>query len=148
MPAERQPIDLGKAEVLRSGSDLAIVALGSMVYPALEAAALLEAQGISATVVNARFVKPLDLGLYRSLVHEHSAILTVEEAATLGGFGSSLAVELEGMRNGLRMQVMGIPDRFFEHGRREILLREAGLTSDSITRVALELLERGAVYAR
>ena len=148
LPTQHSPVKLGRAEVLRRGLDLAIVALGSMVYPALEAAALLETEGISPTVVNARFIKPLDLELYGSLVREHSAVLTVEEGALLGGFGSSLAVELEKVRNGLRMQALGIPDRFFEHGKREILLKEAGLTADSIVRAAQELVERGSVYVR
>ncbi len=146
MPPQPEPIRLGRAEVLRRGSDLAIVALGSMVYPAMEAARLLEQRGISTTVVNARFVKPLDMELCVSLVTGHQAILTVEEAAQIGGFGSRLMVELERMRNGLKMRVMGIPDRFFEHGKREILLKEARLTPEAIELAARELLERGTVY--
>jgi len=147
VPREPAPIELGKAEVLRRGSDLAIVALGSMVYPALEAAILLEQKGISATVVNARFAKPLDLELFASLAKEHRALLTVEEGSSQGGFGMTLTEKMEGLRNGLRMKVLAIPDRFFEHGKREILLQEAGLTPQHMVAAAQELLEKGAIYA-
>ena len=148
LPREPAPIELGKGEVLLRGSDLAIVALGSMVVPALEAAQLLEGRGISTTVVNARFAKPLDLDLFTPLAKEHRAVLTVEEGVIQGGFGMTLMEQLEGIRNGLRIRVMGIPDRFFEHGKREILLKEAGLTPEAMTVAAQELLERGSVYAR
>ncbi len=148
LPRESRPIELGRPELLTRGSDIAIVALGSMVYPALEAAALLEQKGISSTVVNARFVKPLDLELLTEVAHEHRAMLIVEEGVLRGGFGMTLTEQLEGLRNGLKIHVMGIPDRFFEHGKREILLEQAGLTSDAMQSAAQELLERGSVYVR
>jgi len=148
LPDERKPILLGQPEILRRGSEIAIVALGSMVFPALEAVALLEPLGISPTVVNARFVKPLDMEFYRWLAYEHSAILTVEEAAVVGGFGSLLVRQLEQVRNGLRFHVMGIPDRFFEHGKREILLKEAGLTPEMMVEAVRNLLERKPIHVR
>ncbi len=149
LPRESAPIQMGKAELLVRGSDVAIVALGSMVYPALEAAALLETRGISATVVNARFVKPLDMELLTTLAKEHKAMVIVEEGCLQGGFGMSLLEKLEGLRNGLRCKVIGIPDRFFEHGKREILLEQAGLTPQTLSQAALELLEQqGSVYVR
>ncbi len=148
LPLEPDPVQLGKAEVLRRGSDLAIVALGSMVYPALEAAALLEGKGISCTVVNARFAKPLDIELFTELAHEHRALLVAEEAGIRGGFGAALVEQVEGARNGLKIKVLAIPDRFFEHGKREILLQEAGLTTDQIEAAAGELLSRGSLYVR
>lgn len=143
-----EPLRLGKAEVLKKGSELAILAVGSMVYPALEAAALLEQKGISTTVVNARFIKPFDVELFSEIAKEHRGLLIVEEGIQRGGFGSAVMEELEGLRNGLRIRVMGIPDKFFEHGKREILLAEAGLTSEHMQIAAQELLERGSVYAR
>ncbi|MBI3615752.1 MAG: 1-deoxy-D-xylulose-5-phosphate synthase [Candidatus Omnitrophica bacterium] len=146
LPLESAPIQLGKAELLTRGSDVAIVALGSMVVPALEAAALLELQGISTTVVNARFAKPLDMELFTSIAKEHRAMVIVEEGVIRGGFGMNLLEQLEGLRNGLRCRVIGIPDRFFEHGKREILLEQAGLTPKVMTEAVLELLERGSVY--
>ncbi|MBI3333364.1 MAG: 1-deoxy-D-xylulose-5-phosphate synthase [Candidatus Omnitrophica bacterium] len=148
LPVESAPIQLGKAEVLARGTDLAIIALGSMVVPALEARGLLEGKGVSATVVNARFAKPLDLELFAALAKEHRAVVTVEEGVIRGGFGASLLEQMEGLRNGLRARVLGIPDRFFEHGKREILLQQAGLTPEGMVEAALELLERSSVYAR
>ena len=149
LPSATAPIEQGKAERLTSGSDLAIVAVGSMVYPALEASVLLEREGISTTVINARFIKPFDTELYASLLKEHRAILIVEEGVLQGGFGMTLLEKLEPLRsNGLRFHVMGIPDKFFEHGKREILLEQAGLTTDSIVGSAKQLLERSAVYVR
>ena len=148
LPRESAPIELGKAQRLVSGNEIAIVALGSMVIPAMEAACLLEAQGISTTVVNARFAKPLDLELYASLAQNHRALLTVEEGAIRGGFGQAFMDQLENFRNGLRIRVMGLPDRFFEHGKREILLEQAGLTPRAMAAAAKELLERGSIYAR
>ncbi|MBI3322288.1 MAG: 1-deoxy-D-xylulose-5-phosphate synthase [Candidatus Omnitrophica bacterium] len=147
-PLEREPIELGKAEVLSRGSDLAIVALGSMVYPALEAAVLLEAKGVSCTVVNARFAKPLDIELFTTLAKEHRAMLIAEEGCIRGGFGAAVVEQLEGVRNGLRIKVVAIPDKFFEHGKREILLQEAGLTTDQLAAAGQEVLSRGQVYAR
>lgn len=147
LPFDQEPLELGKAEVLTRGSDLAIAAVGSMVYPALEAAVLLGQKGISVTVVNVRFLKPFDLDLFTSLAKEHRGLLTVEEGVVQGGFGMTLTEKLEGVRNGLKMKVIGIPDKFFEHGKREILLQEAGLTTDALVAAGQELLERGSVYA-
>ena len=130
------------------GSDLAIAAVGSMVYPALEAARLLEQKGISGTVGNVRFIKPFDRELFAALAHEHRALLTVEEGSLLGGFGMTLTEQLEGARNGLRVKAIGIPDKFFEHGKREILLEQAGLTPEQLVVAARELLEKGSIYAR
>lgn len=149
LPLESPPIELGKAEWLTRGSDIAIVALGSMVYPALETAALLEQKGISASVVNARFAKPIDLELLAHLAKEHRALLLIEEGTLQGGFGSIVVQELETVRNGLRIRAIGIPDRFFEHGKREILLDQAGLTTSHFVQAAIELLERSPFsYAR
>ncbi len=146
---EPAPLEMGKAERLRRGSEVALLALGSMVCPALEAADRLEEQGISTTVVNARFAKPLDGELFSELAKEHRAVLTVEEAALQGGFGMSLLRQLQEKGvNGFTFQAIGIPDRFFEHGKREILLEEAGLTPSHMVRAAKELLDRSRVYAR
>ena len=148
VPREPAPLELGKAELLTRGSDLVIAAVGSMVYPALEAARLLEEKGISVTVVNVRFIKPFDRELFTVLAHEHRALLTVEEGSLQGGFGMTLTEQLEGERNGLRMKAIGIPDKFFEHGKREILLQQAGLTPEAMVVAAQELLEKGSIYAR
>ncbi len=149
LPLEPAPIQLGKAERITRGSEVAIVALGSMVLPSLEAAAGLEDQGISTTVVNARFAKPLDKKLLSELVAEHRAILTVEEGSLTGGFGTAVLEQMESVRsNGMRFRVMGIPDRFFEHGKREILLEQAGLTTQHIVSAAQDVLERSSIDVR
>src|SRR5205085_1173218 len=110
---EPQLLEIGKGEILRDGGDVAIVAYGSMVYPSLHAAESLSKDGIETTVVNARFVKPLDAGLLLALARTKRLIVTVEEAYLAGGFGSAMMELLE--ENGLQDQVkvvrMGIPDR-------------------------------------
>jgi len=122
-------IDLGKAEVLKEGKDFAIIALGSVVYPAFEAAQLLEKEGISATVVNARFVKPLDTGLLKELTSSSKAIFTVEEGILDGGFGSAVSEAIN--RPVVRM---GLPCEFIPHGKREVLLGKYGLSKEGIAR--------------
>ncbi len=127
-------IEIGKAEILRDGDDAAILAYGSMVYPAMEAAKNLVKDGIEATVVNARFVKPLDEKLIRNLAETKSLIVTVEEAYLAGGFGSAVLEFLEA--NNLLDQVkiirMGVPDRIITHGDPKLLLAKYGLDADGI----------------
>jgi 1-deoxy-D-xylulose-5-phosphate synthase len=138
---EREPklLEIGKAEILRdAGSEVAIVAYGSMVHPSLQAAERLSRDGIEATVVNARFVKPLDAGVLLALARTKRLVVTVEEAYLAGGFGSALVELLEG--NGLQDKVrvvrMGVPDRWVTHGDAKLLLAKYGLDADGIyTRV-------------
>ncbi len=121
------PIEQGKAEILKEGKEVLILALGSMVYPAYEAALLLEKEGIQAYAVNARFVKPLDEELIRRLAKDVSLVVTVEEGTLLGGFGDAV-LEL-----GLpKVRTLGIPDRFIGHGKRETLLDSLGLSAQKI----------------
>lgn len=111
-----QEMEIGKGEILRLGNDAAIIAVGATVMPALEAAAALAAQGIEATVVNARFVKPIDALLIRDLARQFSQLFTVEENAIAGGFGSAVAEAVE--RAGaprVAVHRLGVPDRFIDH---------------------------------
>ncbi len=134
------------------GDDLLIIAVGSMVGPAVEASRHLAADGIAAGVLNARFVKPLD----RDLILERAAavgkVLTVEEGVLAGGFGSGV-LELfsdEGL-DGLKTSRMGIPDTFVEHGTRSELMADLGLTREGIARArpsAGERASRGQTQAR
>jgi 1-deoxy-D-xylulose-5-phosphate synthase len=134
------PLPLGTAEILLEGKDVAIVAIGSMVSPALEAARLLKKSGIDCTVVNARFVKPLDQALLLGLLPNHSKIITVEENAVAGGFGSAVAEFLTGQGvTGVRLKALGIPDQFIAHGSTEILLAQCGLDAEGICRAVREL---------
>jgi 1-deoxy-D-xylulose-5-phosphate synthase len=133
-----QLLEIGKGEILRDGGDVAIVAYGSMVYPALEAADLLSADGITITVVNARFAKPLDESLLLALARTRRLIVTVEEAFLSGGFGSAIMELLEenGLLHNVRLVRMGLPDRVITHGDAKLLLAKYGLDPDGIyTRV-------------
>lgn len=142
-PALRR-IPIGKAEVVREGEDLLIVAIGASVAPSLQAAEELEKQGYQATVVNARFVKPLDDNLILTLAARRGRVLTVEENVAPGGFGSAV-VELLADR-GLLVPVkrLAIPDVFVEHGSPAILREKYGLDAKGILKGALELLEQPA----
>ncbi len=138
-------IPLGKAELLREGQDLLILAVGASVYPALSAAEDLQKQGFSATVVNARFIKPLDENLILTLAASHGRVLTVEENVAAGGFGSAV-LELLADRGlfGLAVKRLGIPDTFVEHGSQDVLRQKYGLDADGILQGALKLLEQPA----
>ncbi|WAC08454.1 MAG: 1-deoxy-D-xylulose-5-phosphate synthase [Thermodesulfobacteriota bacterium] len=135
-------LPLGKAEVLCEGSKLAIFALGKTVSPALSAATLLKNRGISATIVNSRFVKPLDQELVCALARKTGKILTVEENVLAGGFGSALLETLEHNNiTGVKVKRIGISDQFVEHGSPDILRKKYGLDAAGIFQAACELLE-------
>jgi 1-deoxy-D-xylulose-5-phosphate synthase len=144
---ERTPqrIELGKAEVIRRGSDGAIVAIGAMLQQALAAAEILEQEGIHVTVVNGRFIKPLDVDLLGQLFEECRFVVTVEEGALAGGFGSAVleAACQHGWDTRI-MRILGIPDRFIEHGERNELLQELGLDASGIARTCRQLSENYA----
>ena len=137
-------IPLGKAEVLSEGNDLLILALGASVHPALAAAARLSEQGFSATVVNARFVKPLDENLILTLAAQHGRVLTVEENVLAGGFGSAVLELLADRGLLVTVKRLGIADIFVEHGAPEILRQKYGLDADGILKEALSLLGQPA----
>ncbi|MBW3534178.1 MAG: 1-deoxy-D-xylulose-5-phosphate synthase [Gemmatimonadetes bacterium] len=141
VPAEVPPIagipavERGTWEVLRQGEGLAILAVGTMVLPALEAADRLAEDGIRPTVVNCRFLKPYDRAVFEEVVGGHDVVLTVEEGQVVNGFGAYMAREIAAFseNRSLRVDTMGIPDRFIEHGGRGALLREIGLDAEGIT---------------
>jgi len=141
---ELQTLPLGKAEVLEPGKDLVILAIGSCAQAALKAHGLLAEKGIRAAVVNARFVKPLDEELICSLASESKRVLTVEENALQGGFGSAV-LELLGEKGLKEVAVrrLGIPDVFVEHGSQEELRHKYGLDAEGIAQAA-EGLVRGS----
>jgi len=142
--AEIPPVEFGTWEVVRSGRDLAILAVGTMVLPALAAAEQLEAEGLDVTVVNCRFLKPMDEETLAWVVEHHSAVLTVEEGTIVNGFGAAVARRLEPMRRertDLRLDFMGVPDEVIEHANRSEQLEQCGLTPDGIAGRARELAE-------
>ncbi|MGQ9920535.1 MAG: 1-deoxy-D-xylulose-5-phosphate synthase [Desulfobacca sp.] len=134
-------IPIGQAEVLTEGQDLLILAVGASVYPALEAAQELTRQGFLATVVNARFVKPLDQSTILTLAAKCGRVLTVEENVAAGGFGSAVLELLadHGMF-GIPVKRLGVGDVFVEHGSQEVLRRKYGLDAHGILEQALALL--------
>jgi 1-deoxy-D-xylulose-5-phosphate synthase len=133
---EREPqiLEIGKGEILRDGGEIAIVAYGSMVHPSLQAATNLAKENIDVTVVNARFVKPMDASLLLALAKTKRLIVTVEEAYLAGGFGSAVLELLEenGLQDQVRVVRMGIPDRLVTHGDPKLLLAKYGLDADGI----------------
>ncbi len=136
-------IKAGKSETLRKGADVAIIAIGKMVSESLKAAELLEASGLSAEVVNARFVKPLDTDVIDSLLERFKIIVTVEEGQVQGGFGSAVNEHAITKRNthGAEASIynFGIPDEFIEHGTQEELLHGLMLDGQGIAARIKEL---------
>jgi 1-deoxy-D-xylulose-5-phosphate synthase len=137
-------LPVGHGELLRSGSDVAIIALGAMVLTAERASEILAAEGIATTVVNARFVKPLDDALVLELAARCGAIVTVEENVRAGGFGSAILELLDHQQISVPTRVIAVPDRVFEHASQNRLRELAGLTATRIARVARELAETRA----
>ena len=129
-----QDLPIGKAEVLRTGMDVCFWAIGSMVQTALDAAELLEAQGISAGVVNMRFAKPLDVELLREHAQSYGKIITLEEGVLAGGVGSAILEELNENKllEQCEVRCFGIPDEFVMHGDKKLLFRDLGLDTPTI----------------
>ncbi len=118
---------IGKADLLRQGSKVAILAFGSMVHPALKAA-----ENIDATVVNMRFVKPLDIDMVKDIASRHEHIVTIEEGCTMGGAGSAVAEALAELSLAKPVLMLGLPDKFVDHGDPALLLAQCGLNAEGI----------------
>jgi 1-deoxy-D-xylulose-5-phosphate synthase len=136
----RQPVKMGEAEVLDWGRDGAILCCGTPLTECLRAARQLRQEGLSVGVVNTRFVKPLDRSIVLRALHECSFVVTVEEAALAGGFGSAVleCAADEGV-SARHLHRIGIPDEFIEHGERNELLEELGLDAAGIARTCRQL---------
>jgi 1-deoxy-D-xylulose-5-phosphate synthase len=153
VPAEVPPIaqitatPYGTWEIVRRGEGLAILAVGTMVGPALEAARQLAESGVHATVVNCRYLKPYDRAVFEEVVRSHAAVLTLEEGAVVNGFGAYMAREIaEFARDrAVRVETMGVPDRFVEHGTREELMREVELDVPGIVARVRTLAESAPI---
>jgi 1-deoxy-D-xylulose-5-phosphate synthase len=142
MPLEGVPMEIGKGRIIRKGDKVAILSLGTRLQEALEAADQLAALGISATVADARFAKPLDVELIRDLARDHEALITVEEGS-IGGFGAFVMHQLaeDGfLDKGLRMRAMVLPDVYLEHDKPEALYAKAGLDARGIVAKVFEAL--------
>ncbi len=132
-----ESVPIGKGVVLREGADVAILAVGNMVANSLKAAELLENAGVHATVVNMRFIKPLDTELLDELASKHSKLLTVEDNTIIGGFGSAVSEYFAGKTpHGPMIRIHGLPDEFVDHGTQEELHRDLNLDPLGIARTA------------
>jgi 1-deoxy-D-xylulose-5-phosphate synthase len=148
-PASEIPaVPYGAWEQLRAGKDVAILAVGTMVPPALQAAGLLAADGIDCAVVNARFLKPLDLSMLELLLQEHRILVTVEEGTIVNGFGAYLAETLQTTHPEVRVVALGVPDRLVEQAPRAEQLELFGLTGAGIARRITALQHEESLEAR
>jgi 1-deoxy-D-xylulose-5-phosphate synthase len=127
-----EPLPIGKAEVLREGKDVLLLAYGSMVYPSMQVAELLNEHGVSATVVNARFAKPLDAELILPLAKKIGKVVTVEEGCLMGGFGSAVLEALSDENIFVPVYRIGVPDILVEHASPEQSFNSLGLSSGQI----------------
>ncbi|MBV8444900.1 MAG: 1-deoxy-D-xylulose-5-phosphate synthase [Candidatus Dormibacteraeota bacterium] len=144
--APLEPLPIGRMRLVRSGSDAAIIAVGKMVAAAERAADLLAARGISASVVDGRFVKPLDPEI-AALAERHRAVVTVEDGTATGGFGSAVAELLAAEGVSVPVRRLGLPDRFIEHGAQAALLSQFGLDPDGIAAAVVELVPAASAMA-
>ncbi|PYE84528.1 1-deoxy-D-xylulose-5-phosphate synthase [Pseudoroseicyclus aestuarii] len=150
MPADPQPLEIGKGRIVREGRGVALLSLGTRLQPALKAAEALAARGIEATVADARFAKPLDREMILGLARDHDALITIEEGA-VGGFGSHVAQLLadEGAFDaGLKFRMMTLPDSFIDQASMEAMYRVAKLGAEDIEAKALEVLDVAAIERR
>jgi 1-deoxy-D-xylulose-5-phosphate synthase len=146
LPEVPAPIEIGTGEILREGDRVAMLAYGTGVAKALDAADILAERGISVTVADARFAKPLDAGLAAQLAAEHELLVTVEEGVLAGGFGSGVWERLSDAGLAPRILRVGLPDRFVTHGAPKLLHREVGFTGPRIAeRIEAAVAERSGV---
>jgi 1-deoxy-D-xylulose-5-phosphate synthase len=120
-------LPIGKGELRRQGKKIAILAFGSMLTPAINAA-----EKLNATVANMRFVKPLDITLVESLANSHDLIVTIEENAIMGGAGAAVMEAMQALNIATPTLCLGLPDTFIEHGVHENMLAECGLDAKGI----------------
>ncbi|OZB13432.1 MAG: 1-deoxy-D-xylulose-5-phosphate synthase, partial [Hyphomonas sp. 34-62-18] len=149
IPEILKPLEIGKGRVVREGTAIAILSYGTRLQEALKAADMLAAQGLSATVADARFAKPLDAELVERLAREHEVLVTIEEGAR-GGFGSFVLEHLAncgGLDRGLKVRVMTLPDVFQDQDTPAAMYEHAGLTARHIASRAIEALGRGDLSA-
>ncbi len=149
IPETLDPIEIGKGRVVREGSTIAILSYGARLQEALKAADLLGAQGLSCTVADARFAKPLDEDLTERLARDHEVLITLEEGAR-GGFGAFVLhhlAEAGALDTGLKVRTMHLPDTFQDQDKPDLMYDEAGLNAEHIAARAIEALGRGDIAA-
>ena len=142
MPERGQPLEIGKGRIMRQGTKVALLSLGTRLADCLLAAEELDAAGLSTTVADARFAKPLDADLVRRLAREHEVLVTVEEGS-IGGFATHVLHQLahEGLLdNGLKVRPLVLPDEFTDHAKPEKMYADAGLDAAGIVRTVFAAL--------
>ncbi|MCC5610519.1 1-deoxy-D-xylulose-5-phosphate synthase [Nostoc sp. CHAB 5834] len=142
-----EPLEIGKGEILRTGDDVLIVGYGTMVYPGMQAAEILSEHGIEATVINARFVKPLDTELILPLAKKIGRVITLEEGCVMGGFGSAIAEALLDADILVPVKRFGVPDVLVDHAEPNESKTELGLTSHQIAERVLQAFFKQQVSA-
>ena len=138
---EFKEIPIGKWELLKEGKDAAILAVGTMVLPALKIAEDLTSSGLDLAVLNARFVKPMDTEMLKEVASRYDTIITLEENTVIGGFGAGVLEFLSTIDYRGRVKIIGIPDEFVEHGNRKKLLEVIGLDEAGIKKQVLDFLK-------
>jgi len=144
MPENPEPLEIGKGRIMREGSSIALLSLGTRLAECLNAADQLAAQGLPATVADARFAKPLDHDLITTLAREHEVLITIEEGS-VGGFGSHVLKFLSGeglLEGGLKVRTMVLPDIFIDQDKPESMYAQAGLDADGIVKTVFAALGR------
>jgi len=142
IPELAAPLEIGKGRIVREGTSVAILSLGTRLQESLKAADMLAARGVSATVADARFAKPLDADLILRLAREHEALITVEEGA-IGGFGAfvlQLLAEKGALDGGLKVRTLHLPDIFQDQDKPEVMYAQAGLNAEHIAAAAVTAL--------
>jgi 1-deoxy-D-xylulose-5-phosphate synthase len=139
---ELKSLPVGKGEVMREGSDATIFAIGNEVWPAVEAAELLAKDNINVTVINGRFIKPLDDELIAKYCQPYSAVITVEEGSLAGGYGAAVMERCEqlGIRD-VRFHRIGIPDEYVHHGTQDVLRAQYDLHAAGIAKRVKEFVQ-------
>ncbi len=140
-----EPLEIGKGEVLRQGDDILLVAYGSMVYPALQVAEILHEHSLEATVVNARFAKPLDTELILPLAQQIGRVVTLEEGCLPGGFGSAIAEALIDANITVPIYRIGVPDRLVDHAKPDESKADLGLTPPQMAERILQTIQNAAI---
>ena len=150
IPELAAPLEIGKGRIVREGTTVAILSLGTRLQESLKAAEALAARGVSATVADARFAKPLDEDMILRLAREHEALITVEEGA-MGGFGGfvlQMLAEKGALDAGLKVRTLHLPDVFQDQDKPEAMYAQAGLNADHIAATALMALGVDAASAK
>jgi 1-deoxy-D-xylulose-5-phosphate synthase len=150
MPTELAPLPIGKGRILREGTRIALLSYGHRLADTLKAADKLAAQGLSTTVADARFAKPLDEDLVARLAREHEVLITIEEGA-VGGFGAFVLHFMAGaglLDRGVKIRTLTLPDIFQDHDKPDAMVRTAGLDADAIAAAALMALGKGEIGVR